>query len=64
MIQWKTCPRCIKPCVLRPVGSLYDQDGTKYGFYFACPVCSYYSLDVFVSKAEVEEYQKHQTLEA
>jgi len=59
--EWKDCPRCGIPCVLRPLSVIKDQDGKRFGFRFCCPECSYYNPDVFVSFTELQDYQRQQT---
>ena len=55
----KICPRCNGVLVLLPVASLFDPTGERYGVYWACKSCGWYSVDKFfdVSKS------KHKCLE-
>ena len=52
----KKCPRCNSVLGLRPVASLFDPTGEKYGAYLACKNCGWYSVDKFydVPKKKLE----------
>lgn len=54
MIEWKTCPRCHTPCVLRPVSSIFDPKGEKYGLMFCCATCTYFDCNRFYERKDFD----------
>ena len=49
----KICPRCNSVLGLRPTSS-FDPTGERYGAYWACKSCGWYTVDKFfdVSKSK------------
>ena len=49
------CPHCKAVLVLRPVSSMIDKTGEKYGAYLACKKCGWHDWNYFVDVSKSEE---------
>jgi hypothetical protein len=40
--------------VFTPISTIFDKDGSKYGFILHCRACDWYNFTRFYSKSEID----------
>jgi len=54
-LKYDCCPRCGNKLYFRPIASLFDPDGRRFGFQLFCKECTWFDWDRFYSYREVRE---------
>lgn len=55
-----TCPHCKTPALLQPLSVIFDKNGERYGFKWACPTCTWYDPDQFITKKQAEALKQRE----
>lgn len=57
-LEYKECPICEGVLVFRPISTLFDEDGSRFGFRLLCKRCCWYDGDRFYIKEDVKRIMK------
>ena len=54
-VEWYTCPKCGKPCSIKPLSKVFDPEGKKFGGVWFCQTCNVYYPMRFLSYDDITE---------
>ena len=54
-VEWYNCPKCGRPCSVKPLSKAFDPEGKKFGGIWFCQTCRIDYLADFLTYEQIQE---------